>query len=98
MSTKSVCDNCGKCLDETPEMTYTLHHGGLLVDVKVGIDNYFKGCLCHECIKNTFDLISKHGIFEHRKISLPSNIVPTIKETTKRTVFDKGFDVRSEKS
>lgn len=71
MGYQSTCDICNQPVDHVPEMTYVLQDGGLKMDIKLGIHQYFNGIVCHNCFRKLLRDIADTGILTHRRITFP---------------------------
>jgi len=87
MSFICVCDNCGRQVEENPQMIYSLHHGAVIIDIKVGVHRSTEGTICYQCTKDLLALIAENGIFTHRKITLPETIKPVIEAKVEKKIW-----------
>lgn len=72
------CDVCKQTMEHPTEPLLSLKHGGLLMDVKVGIHRIGEGHVCNTCIRQTLTMIAEHGIISGRKITLPEDLKPLV--------------------
>lgn len=74
----SQCDLCHQDMEVSTEHLSILHHGALVIDIKVGINQPYEGDICTDCIRKNLVLIAEKGIFVGRKITLPEDVKPMV--------------------
>lgn len=74
------CDICQGEIQEDPAYTYTLKHGAELIEIRTGVNKFFQGDTCLNCLRDLLKLIAEKGIFVGRKITLPEQVPVRIQE------------------